>query len=717
MVRTSVFRFIVLAILCFSFAFAPAQKASAEEYDISTLDMGIGGSPGYMSAYSGYASDGQQRVAHYYDASNNQDIVYVVAGERGTGRYSSSQYIYLYKSINGGTTFSKKTRVHPWFGRYPSMAVGADGTIYVVFNRGSGIYFTKSTDGGESFSPAIRIGGEKLSPIIRLDDNGHIHVVYADSFYSLLTNVWYAKSTNGGASFTTKKIIGYNYPAFSGYKRNMNFEIDNNGGKMYFAWVSTFSGSSVHKVIFAKSEDEGNTFSTKIMESYPSRLVDVYLKKKEDGSLYLLWNRLGASGADIVLSKSGDFGQTFSAPATVVQGVPMVSGCDARKCSQPAQTFPTMEIDGKGDIYVAWAQYAGHLNAESFFARSTDDGATFGDPVGTIPGLFPRIALDGTGNVYIWTAKWQRYLASRMYFSVATPLITMLPPENVAAADTGCDNGGSLTVTWTLSPDDPAVGGGRDTVTGYNLYRADMAGGAYALLGTVPAGIATYEDFPLTDGNSYSYIVRATDGTKESEDSNESSASSARNLPLPPAGVAAADTPYDLGGSIDLSWATSPDDGGGLNNVAGYNVYRYSASNGTIVSLTSLTPGSTGYVDNTTLDTDTYFYFLKAADSVCSLESPSSTIAEGQSVNNLEVLGDVIGDMPGIPANSVNSLTQKADNALASLDKGNEGAAVNKLEALLNEVNALFTSGRIDAATRDALAAYIGGLVDYIGSL
>lgn len=52
-----------------------------------------------------------------------------------------------------------------------------------------------------------------------------------------------------------------------------------------------------------------------------------------------------------------------------------------------------------------------------------------------------------------------------------------------------------------------------------------------------------------------------------------------------------------------------------------------------------------------------------------------------------------------------NSLLVKIDNATASAVKGNVTAAVRQLEAFKNEIQALFQSGRISQATRDAIVA------------
>lgn len=291
--------------------------------------------------------------------------------------------------------------------------------------------------------------------------------------------------------------------------------------------------------------------------------------------------------------------------------------------------------------------------------------------------------------------------------------IEISPPASLTAADTSCDSGGSITLSWGLSPDDPVEASSGSIVSGYNIYRSDTAGGPYALIGNVNSGVGSYNDNTAVTGATYYYIVRTTDVVNESTDSNEASAASARNLPLAPTNLTATDTPYDLGGSITLSWTKSTDDGTGLNNVTSYKIYRYSAANGNIATLASVQAGTTGYVDNATVDIDTYYYSIRAYDSQCSSESEASNIATGQSANNFTALSGYIEALSGISAELYNSLTSKVESAIASFDGGSIEAAENKLNALLNEISAQ-SGKKIDTDTAALLTLYVQNVISRI---
>lgn len=186
-----------------------------------------------------------------------------------------------------------------------------------------------------------------------------------------------------------------------------------------------------------------------------------------------------------------------------------------------------------------------------------------------------------------------------------------------------------------------------------------------------------------------------------------------RGLSLPPRNLTAFDTPYDLGGNITLTWTRSEDDGAGLNKVSAYNIYRYSATDGTIMPLASLPAGSVSYTDNSAIDTDTYYYFAKVFDSACNKESRASNIATGQSVNNLTTLPGFISTLPGTSPQLLNSLMAKAENAIKAFDNGSKTATESILNALLYEISAQ-TGKKITADATATLITYVQNLISYI---
>jgi hypothetical protein len=87
--------------------------------------------------------------------------------------------------------------------------------------------------------------------------------------------------------------------------------------------------------------------------------------------------------------------------------------------------------------------------------------------------------------------------------------ITIAPPADLRANDTPDDGGGSLTLTWKLSPDDTEKLGDID---GYEIFRASRADTAIKLVTLASDNTTSYTDVGLEGGQEYSYAVRAKKG-------------------------------------------------------------------------------------------------------------------------------------------------------------------------------------------------------------
>lgn len=198
--------------------------------------------------------------------------------------------------------------------------------------------------------------------------------------------------------------------------------------------------------------------------------------------------------------------------------------------------------------------------------------------------------------------------------NVARALGVILPPakaQNLAGADTTGDDGGSITLTWDLSPDD---GTGTDSVQSYRVFRRSGAEEA-TLLATLPAGSTSYVDATVTDGVDYYYKVRVSDGTLTSDTAEVGPVQSLNDGP-PPAvsGLAAVDRPNDDGGTIRLTWDafTAPAD------FKCFVIYRALRDFTSTLSMTPLALVSnataTQYLDATAADGVDYYYAVGTRD-------------------------------------------------------------------------------------------------------
>jgi len=88
------------------------------------------------------------------------------------------------------------------------------------------------------------------------------------------------------------------------------------------------------------------------------------------------------------------------------------------------------------------------------------------------------------------------------------------PPSNLKVEDTPNDGGGSLTLTWELSPMDGKAIGDMD---GYQIFRATRADAALKLIGQVGDNTTTFTDIGLDDKQEYVYAIQVKKGTSYSE--------------------------------------------------------------------------------------------------------------------------------------------------------------------------------------------------------
>ena len=90
----------------------------------------------------------------------------------------------------------------------------------------------------------------------------------------------------------------------------------------------------------------------------------------------------------------------------------------------------------------------------------------------------------------------------------STDTLPPSPPSEVTAFDTHNDAGKNITINWKLSADD---GTGRNTVKGYDILRSESRSGEFEMVGSVVAGISTFQDDKVENHRNYFYKVRAKD--------------------------------------------------------------------------------------------------------------------------------------------------------------------------------------------------------------
>jgi hypothetical protein len=351
------------------------------------------------------------------------------------------------------------------------IAVDASGAINMVwtevFNYHYEIFFSRSTDNGATWTPAVNLSiGTALhsySPKIILDNNGNINMVW-ESLIGETTNeinyeVLYSRSTDNGATWTAPLMITHNFTD----SRFPDITVDASG-VLYVLW--TEEGSSSYDIYFTRSIDNGATWSQHLnltgnyaFSSMPRIAVDsngvlysvwhsndpfvnnginyiVYtysttggdswttprvisnnvvhatvpdIALDTAGTIYLVWQEYDTSTSDIIFTSSGDYGNTWSQQISI---------------SAPSafSVQPAIAIDTVGNLNVVWCDQItiSGTNNDVHFARSINAGETWAPLLNLAnnagDSTSPRIKLDGYANVYIiWHDNTPNYTAK--YFT------------------------------------------------------------------------------------------------------------------------------------------------------------------------------------------------------------------------------------------------------------------------------------------------------------
>ncbi|MBC7288098.1 MAG: S8 family serine peptidase, partial [Armatimonadetes bacterium] len=225
------------------------------------------------------------------------------------------------------------------------------------------------------------------------------------------------------------------------------------------------------------------------------------------------------------------------------------------------------------------------------------------------------------------------------------------PPQNLRAFDTPHDNGGSITLTWELSPDDAA---GAQSVTGYIILRRDGTEGTFSRIGEVSAGVDNYVDSGLSNGAQYYYKVGATDGKNVSYAGPVGPVSPADDLAPPPVTpLHVYDRPSDQGGAIILDWTDyqPPAD------FKEYRIYRdrwYFTQVGSRQPIAVIPdPATKRYVDAELTDFTDYYYAVTCADQAGNEERNVTPAGPVQSIpNDLTEVGPglYLWSAPAVPS-------------------------------------------------------------------
>ena len=361
-------------------------------------------------------------------------------------------------------------------GQAPSVAVGADGSIHVIWlDKGpmgtpdklghahspgghphqawSDVYYAGSRDGGQPFSTPIRVNADDgevwgfavSKPNIGIGPKGTVHVFYpANEISSRIGKPvavsHYVRSVDGGRSFS-KPVRLNGEPAedlaevvHGGLSQAHVFGTMSVGpdGNVYAFWLDTRDMTTewpVSKVFMTVSRDEGATWEAEreVFGAGACPCCQLTSTVGSHGELYVGGRVVHKDNQrDPMVSVSTDGGRTFS-ERVKVSGTPWVlEGCPLKPIALAAQ-----------DSHLYAAVFNGAVQPTGvLFSHSVDGGKSFEEAVKLHPEAAvsdaPTLAAAGSSVYAFWHAKAEG--ERRVYARISTDGGATLGPIAPVAA-------------------------------------------------------------------------------------------------------------------------------------------------------------------------------------------------------------------------------------------------------------------------------------------
>jgi len=210
------------------------------------------------------------------------------------------------------------------------------------------------------------------------------------------------KSTDGGQTFSPDIRID---DVFTDTTHQCNPAIATDSlGTIFIAWEDYRNAPHLGDIYCARSTDSGVTFEEDLMVEDPftisHRQIRPDIAVDDQGIVYVVWEdyRDNTELGNIYCSISIDSGNTFESDIMV----------DAIYTHTTHQANPAIASAGQGLVHIVWEDYRDHFDrANIYYSKSVVDGNVFGEdlmvnePEATSSQLNPAIAVDNLGVVHL----------------------------------------------------------------------------------------------------------------------------------------------------------------------------------------------------------------------------------------------------------------------------------------------------------------------------
>ena len=275
--------------------------------------------------------------------SGHPEEVYVLWQEIVFSGGTHGGEIFFSRSADGGKTFSEPLNLsntpagagkgrllkQTWFNGSLDLARSADGNLYAAWTEYEGpLRFSRSTDGGRTFSPpALIAGGPGESPgrgpSLAVGPNGKVHLAWTVGEDDA-ADLHYAASMDEGRTFGSPRTIFES----EGYSDAPKIAVDPKGTIHLVYAEGPLGPLQRYHVRYARSKEGDGTFHepVEISKAHSRIFKSVgfpYPDLDARGNLYVLWELFQEEEyfpIGLGLTYSGNGGKTFESPVIVPGG-------------------------------------------------------------------------------------------------------------------------------------------------------------------------------------------------------------------------------------------------------------------------------------------------------------------------------------------------------------------------------------------------------------
>jgi hypothetical protein len=236
-----------------------------------------------------------------------------------TNAISVNSSIVVKASTDGGNTFKNIKIITNDAGglveSYPKIAASG-GNVYVVWNVGipsveyddynnkigkeQGIFFTKSSDSGGSFSSIVKLNnqGNIVGESQIAASGNQVYIVWSGNSDNLIPNdLFFIKSTDRGNTFTDEISLSK--------KSSLNAEISVYGNNVYIPWQDGISKGNNQEILLKQSTDRGNTFTDAIENlSNNEGISECPSIAVSNNNVYVVWEDNTTGNHEIFFTRS-----------------------------------------------------------------------------------------------------------------------------------------------------------------------------------------------------------------------------------------------------------------------------------------------------------------------------------------------------------------------------------------------------------------------------